>query len=129
MKAHINTTPAQPLALYYKIEDTNGLLAVLDEQKISFKEIKPEDLTQSIGYLCGENGKAAAQYDGSAPEKQMLIMYDFTNDRINALLDALRAAQIKIPLKAVATKTNKQWSMLALMAELEREKVAMEGKK
>ena len=129
MKAHINSKPAQQLALYYKAENTAELLRVFDAQGISAREIMPAELTQSIGSLCGEGGKAKAPYEGNVPEKQMLIMYNFTNDGINALLEALRAAKIKIPLKAVVTKTNKQWSVIELISELEREKEAMEGRK
>lgn len=51
-------------------------------------------------------------------------MSNFTSPQLNAVLDALREAGVHVPLKAVVTKHNKTWSVLALLEELQREREA-----
>ena len=103
MKAHINQQAARPLALLYGLPESTetgrGVRAALEEQGFSSKEIAPEQLLQPVGALAGLGGKAAP-------------------------LDALREAGVHVPLKAVVTKHNKTWSVLALLEELQREREA-----
>lgn len=56
--------------------------------------------------------------------RQLLLMSNFTSPQLNAVLDALREAGVHVPLKAVVTKHNKTWSVLALLEELQREREA-----
>ena len=128
MKAHINQQAARPLALLYGLPESTqpgrGVRAALEEQGCSSKEIAPEQLLQPVGALAGLGGKAAPLYSGEAPDAQLLLMSNFTSPQLNAVLDALREAGVHVPLKAVVTKHNKTWSVLALLEELQREREA-----
>lgn len=128
MKAHINQQAARPLALLYGLPESTetgrGVRAALEEQGFSSKEIAPEQLLQPVGALAGLGGKAAPLYSGEAPDAQLLLMSNFTSPQLNAVLDALREAGVHVPLKAVVTKHNKTWSVLALLEELQREREA-----
>ena len=128
MKAHINQQAARPLALLYGLPESTetgrGVRAALEEQGFSSKEIAPEQLLQPVGALAGLGGKAAPLYSGEAPDTQLLLMSNFTSPQLNAVLDALREAGVHVPLKAVVTKHNKTWSVLALLEELQREREA-----
>ena len=100
MKAHINQQTARPLALLYGLPESTetgrGVRAALEEQGFTSKENAPEHL----------------------------LMSNFTSPQHNAVLDALREAGVHVPLKAVVTKHNKTWSVLALLEELQREREA-----
>ena len=61
---------------------------------------------------------------GVRADAQLLLMSNFTSPQLNAVLDALREAGVHVPLKAVVTKHNKTWSVLALLEELQREREA-----
>lgn len=127
MKAHINTTAAKPLALHYGLpeDQRRGLCAVLEEMGIEQVQLQPEQLGQPIGLLAGIGGKAAAPYTGEAPRDQLLLLSQLERSELNRLLDSLRDAGVSIPLKAIITKHNKTWSVLALLEELNREREAV----
>lgn len=129
MKAHINPQADRPLVLLYGLpahtDAGRGVRAVLAQQGLEAREIEPGQLLQPVGALAGLGGKAAPAYMGDAPDTQMLLMSNFANGQINALLDALRKASVQVPLKAVVTKHNRTWSVLALLEELQREHAAV----
>lgn len=127
MKAHINTAAAKPLALHYGLteDQKQGLGALLEEMGIAEKQITSEQLNQPVGLLAGIGGKAGAPYKGQAPKEQLLLLSNFERSALNKLLDSLRDAGISIPLKAIVTKHNKTWSVLALLEELGREREAV----
>ena len=128
MKAHINQQAARPLALLYGLPESTetgrGVRAALEEQGFSSKELAPEQLHQPVGASAGLGGNAAPLYSREAPDAQLLLMSNFTSPQLNAVLDALREAGVHVPLKAVVTKHNKTWSVLALLEELQREREA-----
>ena len=117
-------TLRDPLLLSDMGRAVSRLRAALEEQGFSSKEIAPEQLLQPVGALAGLGGKAAPLYSGEAPDAQLLLMSNFTSPQLNAVLDALREAGVHVPLKAVVTKHNKTWSVLALLEELQREREA-----
>lgn len=127
MKAHINTAAAKPLALHYGLPEDkrHGLCAVLEEMGIAHAQILPEQLGQPVGLLAGIGGKAAAPYTGEAPNEQLLLLSNLERAELNRLLDSLRDAGVSIPLKAIVTKHNKTWSVIALLEELGREREAV----
>ena len=52
-------------------------------------------------------------------------MCGFSNKRMDELLDLLRREDIRIPLRAKMTETNKNWSFGAWIEELSREHEAV----
>lgn len=92
---------------------------------IAVTEVATYQLLQPVGVLAGYEGEAAQLYFGRAPLEPVLVMAGFSCAQLDGLLAALRRAGIAIPLKAVLTETNQNWSLLALIEELQREHAAM----
>lgn len=92
---------------------------------IAVTEIAPYQLLQPVGVLAGYGGEPAQLYFGRAPQEPVLVMADFSSAQLDGLLAALRNGGVRIPLKAVLTETNQNWSLLALIEELQREHAAM----
>lgn len=126
MKAHL-ASPATPLALYYDLppQTAAALCAVLADLHITARAIAATDLAQPVGLLAGLGGKAGRAFTGTPPKAELLLLAHFSDTQLNELLNALRAEKITIALKAVVTKHNRAWTLPDLIAELEREKVAL----
>ena len=61
-------------------------------------------------------------------EEQILVLYRFSENRLDQLLYGLRKAGVpKIELKAVVTEQNSQWTMYELYEELKKEREALTG--
>ena len=102
---------------------------------VRIKNIGPEQVNQTVGYLAGlpgfEEQVDSVAEDGTAkvlpviPE-EVLVMKNFTSSRIDALLFGLRKAGVpKIALKAIITESNSKWTFYQLYEELKEEHAAM----
>jgi hypothetical protein len=125
MKAHITTVP--PCALLYSTEESSAACAVLAQQGIAVHRIAPDQLNQTVGFLAGLGGHARTPYTGQAPTESLLVMSELTHEQINELLTALRTASAAIDYKAVVTKHNRAWTVLALLDELKQERAMLQA--
>lgn len=120
---------AAPRALLYGMpgETPAGGAAreILAALGIAVTEVAPYQLLQPVGLLAGCGGEPAQLYFGRAPREPVLILAGFSPAQLDGLLAALRRAGIHIPLKAVLTQHNRDWSLLSLIEELRREHAAM----
>ena len=124
------------LVLYYTPSPSPHvakLKSVLVRMGVRIKNIGPEQVNQTVGYLAGLPGfeARAGVADGTAetlpviPE-EVLVMKNFTSSRIDALLYGLRKAGVpKIALKAIITESNSKWTFYQLYEELKEEHAAM----
>ena len=124
------------LVLYYTPSPSPHvakLKSVLVRMGVRIKNIGPEQVNQTVGYLAGLPGfeAQAGVADGTAetfpviPE-EVLVMKNFTSSRIDALLYGLRKAGVpKIALKAIITESNSKWTFYQLYEELKEEHAAM----
>jgi hypothetical protein len=96
--------------------------------------VEEEQTEETLGTLLKIPGFAAGAAENisengerkDALERQVLIMYGFTNRRLEAFLQNMkRAGMPSIPLKAIVTPHNVNWTFRALYEELEREDEAM----
>lgn len=126
------------MVLYYQPEkdrqsgnDTKAakLKAVLVRMGIRIKNISPEQVSQTVGYLAGFDGfEEKEQEDCLDVKEEILVMKNFSNRRIDELLLNLRRAGVpKIGLKAVITDTNCKWNFYDLYLELKKEHDTMSG--
>lgn len=101
--------------------------AVLVQMGIRIKNLKPDQINQTIGYLAGYEGFEKQIKDaGKEVEEELLVMKNFSNQRIDELLKNLwRAGVSKIALKAVITDTNINWNLYELYLELKKEHEVM----
>ena len=87
--------------------------------------VPQSDFSQSVGALSG--ALPPKKEVCFAPfEEQMLIMSAFEREQMDSFLEALRAAQVNIPYKAVVTPTNLFWQCDALLTELKKEHEQMQ---
>ncbi|SET73781.1 protein of unknown function [Lacrimispora sphenoides] len=126
------------MVLYYQPEkdrqsgnDTKAakLKAVLVRMGIRIKNISPEQVNQTVGYLAGFDGFEEKEQENCPDvEEEILVMKNFSNRRIDELLLNLRRAGVpKIHLKAVITDTNCKWKFYDLYLELKKEHDTMSG--
>jgi hypothetical protein len=120
------------MVLYYQPEKdktkgndtkTAKLKGVLIQMGIRIKNITPDQMNQTVGFLSGYQGFKEMEAEACpAVEEEMLVMKNFTSRRIDELLMNLKRAGVpKISLKAVVTESNCKWKMYDLYEELKKE--------
>lgn len=123
------------LVLYYRPRGAANpakLKGVLVNMGIRIRNIQPDQLEEKIGFLAGIEGfeKEEKEENSQEPEeltREVLVMHQFTNDRLEEFLLRLRKAGVpRVELKAVVTQTNASWTFRQLYQELCREHHEME---
>lgn len=100
------------------------LKGVLVRMGIRIKNIAPEQVMQQVGYLAGLPGFEEQAIVGELPlvDEEILVMKDFTSQRLDELLFNLRKSGVeKIQLKAVLTESNSKWTFFQLYQEIKEE--------
>ena len=130
------------LVLYYSTGDPRMkkqemmMKSVLVRMGVKIRNVAPDQVMESVGYLAGVPGFEKREYYSSRKQKkkypkiteQMLVMKDFTSRRIDTLLLNLRKAKVpKINLKAIVTEQNAGWSFYHLYEEIGEEHRRMNG--
>ena len=130
------------LVLYYSTGDPRMkkkeimMKSVLVRMGVKIRNVTPDQVLESVGYLTGVPGFEKREAADQAEEKetlpqiteQMLVMKDFTGRRIDTLLLNLRKAKVpKINLKAIVTEQNAAWSFYHLYEEIKEEHRKMNG--
>lgn len=98
---------------------------------IRFQQVPPEQWGERLGALCGltEEAAAAPLPPSDAPQDvpgEMMVMGLFPTGLASQLLQAMKRAKLPpVPLKAVLTPTNSQWTPPMLYQELQREREAV----
>ncbi len=92
--------------------------------------VAPEDAGKTVGQLLGENpigiGGKSLTLDYSA-YPPTIVMANMKDRDIDTFLDLLKTSEAQIPVKAVATPTNRGWAFADLLAHLLEEKLAFEA--
>lgn len=109
----------KPIALFYNFSEERFRKArfFLAPFKISAKAVLKENFNQPIGFLAGIEGikQSEEKYNGDEFSEEMIVMHNFTNELVEALIKALIKSGIgRVPLKAVITPSNKDWNALTL---------------
>ena len=117
------------IVLLYNVKGqpyTPQLKTILLKLGIRIKAVLPEDYGKKIGELLGITLNPSAQAPAVSPsnliDDEMLVMFNFTESRLNQFLGELRRAGITIPLKAIVTPHNSSWTSYELHAELSQER-------
>lgn len=125
MKAHIYKDPAVVLVWNYAETEPGyeSLRAICRRYNARLHAVQPDETGETVAALLGIE---PARHAAPAPvQARPAILFSGVDRHIQGILDALRAAQVEIPLKALATPTNRKWSFAALLEELEKEHKAM----
>lgn len=117
--------------VFYHITDpakAQQIIGLCRSLQFTAKPIRSADAGKTVGLLTGVPGtpnktdKLPAGY--TLPE--LLIFRDLTDTALDLFLAAYRSAGIPpVALKAVVTQHNKDWTLYALVEELQRERAAM----
>lgn len=113
------------LVLYYNplpLTDTTRLRSLLAAQGVELRPLSAVQLGQTVGHLSGVTGYPAAQAEGGSFSEPVMVFCGFTRERLDTVMDALRAGGAPKALKAVRTPTNASWSLLRLAEELQSER-------
>ena len=137
------------IVLLYRFRDTEigrQLCGVATRMGIMCKVVEENQTEETLGTLLklpgfAPAGHAADETGEQPPEeigqvnqeehqeltRQVMIMHGFTNRRLEEFLQNMRRAGMpSIPLKAIVTPQNVNWTFRALYKELEREHEAMQ---
>lgn len=117
-----------------KTPQTAALKGLLIRMGIRIKNIALEQIHEQVGALAGvagfEKSESAATADPETAEKfqeEMLVLCNFSESRLDALLHGMRRSGVRIALKAMMTESNCTWTFLQLYEELSEEHARMTG--
>ena len=115
-----------------KTPQTAALKGLLIRMGIRIKNIALEQVNEQVGALAGVAGfeKSGATADPETVAKlqeEMLVLCNFSETRLDALLQGMRKSSIRIALKAMLTESNANWTFLQLYEELSEEHARMTG--
>lgn len=105
---------------------------------VCIRHISPDQVNETIGYLAGMEGfvplgtSVFGNTGMTGLEKflpiikdEVLIMHNFTQEKLDELLYRLRSVNASVALKAVVTPTNCSWHFWQLYEELKEEHAQM----
>lgn len=104
------------------------LKALLFRLALPSREVEPEEQGYSLGMLLGEPGEMPGEAADEPFTEEMLVMHGLASRQFHGLVDGLRQQGVIVPLKAVVTPHNIQWTSARLHRELSAEHAAMSGK-
>ena len=112
------------LAFQVRETDLQKLKGISASMRIKLVVIDKVDFRQTVNDLLSQKKNPLVEpYNGQITES-MLLLHEFSDKRLDALLKALRREQVKVDFKAVTTKTNIKWTVLQLFFEMETERKA-----
>lgn len=124
--------------LYYAPEDrpyASKLKGVLVRMGIRIKNVSADQVLEPVGRLAGLKGfdmeeqadDGGQQTDVPVIPEEMLVLHQFSGQRLDELLANLRKAGVpKIRLKAIITETNCRWTFYHLYEEISEEHTRMQ---
>ena len=112
------------LAFQVREADVERLEGISARMGVKLVVIDKVDFRQTVNDLLSQKKNPLVEpYNGQITES-MLLLHEFSDKRLDALLKALRREQVKVDFKAVTTKTNIKWTVLQLFFEMEKERKA-----
>ena len=124
MKARIRQPKTEKTALCagFSAERLAVLTAVLNEQGIRPRVVRPDELGQTVGALVGLDTPAAdTPQTPRRPDTECIVLCGLEQKDLDPLLPALKAAKLIIPFKAMLTAVNRTWVLDDLIGHLAEE--------
>lgn len=91
------------------------------------ENIEPSYYKETLGALYAGVDSPREEYAGENPRESLMVFCGISEQKIDKLSALLRKKHIPIDYKAVMTPVNRQWNILRLYFEMEREKRAWSG--
>lgn len=98
---------------------------ILDQLSVNAIFIDSTKHHERLGYLLKEDGYEKTTGEESF-EEEMIVFHKFYGDQTKMILDIFESAKLPyIPLKAMTTPNNIEWSAIALKDEVKKEYEAL----
>lgn len=113
--------------LLYNLEKSDKgqiMMKILGQLGIDIKIVDEKDILQPLGYLLNMDGFEATSLEISEEviEEEMMVIHNFSDEQINLMLEIFKGAEVPfIPLKAITTPMNIEWSFHQLYQEIKKE--------
>lgn len=132
MKARITAQREPERVLYYPAgeqeEKIQALSQTAGEMGIQLVLLTGEDFAQKLGFLAGAAGYQKREGNGDCSPGQELMILSLPQEKVNRFLSALDGKNVpKVPLKAVVTPHNRDWTLSRLVEEIGREHLLFEA--
>lgn len=112
-----------------KSELLQSIRSAMALQRVEVVAVEPRQYHQTIGFLAGLPVKASpGDYPGLPLAEPMMVLC-LPQSKLDGVLSALRAVGVPPMPKAMLTATNAGWKPAELLAELRREREAIEKMK
>ena len=87
------------------------------------RHVEKEEYLWPIGKLAGMEKveRETEVYDGEGFEEEMLVIQAASEDMLDKALFLMRKEKLQVPLKAVVTASNQEWTSIALHDEILKE--------
>ncbi|RHM59538.1 MULTISPECIES: DUF3783 domain-containing protein [Coprobacillaceae] len=118
--------------LLYNIDKTEpgkAMISILKKLDVKVVIVKTKDLMNPVGYLLGNSDyKRSTDKIKEVPQDEMMVLSGFDDKQVDVLLQIFQKANIPfIPLKAIVTETNIEWSFLQLLNNVKNEYMHLTG--
>ena len=116
----------QETVLLYNIDKTDAgkaIISILEKLNVEVIIVKSSDLMSPIGYILGaDNFERGTEALTEIPQDDMMVMAGFEDIQI------FKEANIPfIPLKAIVTQTNVNWTFMQLLKNVKTEYMELTG--
>lgn len=101
-----------------------AMMKILDQLGINVKIVEKDEILHSLGYLLSMDGFEASTLEITDEDivEEMMVIHNFSDEQINLMLEIFKGADIPfIPLKAITTPMNIEWSFHQLYQEIKKE--------
>lgn len=122
----------QETVLLYNIDKTDAgkaIISILEKLNVEVIIVKSSDLMSPIGYILGaDNFERGTEALTEIPQDDMMVMAGFEDKQVDLLLQIFKEANIPfIPLKAIVTQTNVNWTFMQLLKNAKTEYMELTG--
>ena len=122
----------QETVLLYNIDKTDAgkaIISILEKLNVEVIIVKSSDLMSPIGYILGaDNFERGTEALTEIPQDDMMVMAGFEDKQVYLLLQIFKEANIPfIPLKAIVTQTNVNWTFMQLLKNVKTEYMELTG--
>lgn len=122
----------QETVLLYNIDKSEAgkaIISILEKLGVEIIIVKSSDLMSPIGYILKAEGfERGTEALTTIPQDDMIVMAGFEDQQIDILLKIFKEANIPfIPLKAIVTKVNVNWTFIKLLESVKSEYMELTG--
>ena len=122
----------QETVLLYNIDKTDAgkaIISILEKLNVEVIIVKSSDLMSPIGNILGaDNFERGTEALTEIPQDDMMVMAGFEDKQVDLLLQIFKEANIPfIPLKAIVTQTNVNWTFMQLLKNVKTEYMELTG--